>query len=107
MPNFSEEAPPFILDTDASAFAVGGVLSQRQEDGLERPVVFASHALTASQKNYEATKREMFALVHFVKYFRSYLLGKRFTVRMDHRPLLWLKSFKEPHGLVARWIQVL
>ena len=49
----------------------------------------------------------MYALVHFVKYFRSYLLGKQFVARMDHRPLLWIKTFKEPQGLVARSIQVL
>ena len=107
MPDFSPSASPFVLDTDASAFAVGGVLSQKQADGIERPIAYASHALTRSQRNYEATKREMYALVHFAKYFRPYLLGKQFVVRMDHRPLLWLKSFKEPQGMVARWIQVL
>ena len=85
MPDFSLLAPPFIVDTDASATAIGGVLSQRQPDGTERPIAYASQALTKSQRNYEATKREMYALVHFVKYFRSHLLGKQFVARMDHR----------------------
>ena len=39
---------PFILDTDASAFALGGVLSQKV-DGLERVIAFASKALSKSE----------------------------------------------------------
>ena len=102
-PNFSE---PFILDTDASNTAIGAVLSQRI-DGQEKVVAYASRALTKSERKYCVTRKELLAVVHFVKYFRHYLYGKRFTVRTDHGSLRWLLNFKNPEGQLARWIEVL
>ena len=58
-----------------------------------------------SERNCCATRAEMLALVEFVDYFRYYLLGKKFQVRTDHHTLRWLKSFKEPQGQVARWLE--
>ncbi len=43
---------PFILETDASAVAVGAVLKQRDEDGTEYPVQWYSHGLSKSERNY-------------------------------------------------------
>ena len=47
---------PFILDTDASLFAIGGALSQIQ-NGEERPIAFASKSLSTSQMNYCTTMK--------------------------------------------------
>lgn len=58
-PNFSES---FILATDASGDAIGAVLSQMR-DGFERPVAFASRQLTAPERNYSTTERELLAVV--------------------------------------------
>ena len=46
-------------------------------------------------------------MIHFVKYFRHYLYGKKFTVRIDHASLRWLMRFKEPEGQVARWLEII
>ena len=43
-------------------------------------------------------------MVYFVKYFKHYLLGRRFTVRTDHAALQWLRKVPEPVGQQARWI---
>ena len=40
------------LTADASAFGVRVVISHRMPDGTERPLIFASHPLTANEKNY-------------------------------------------------------
>jgi hypothetical protein len=53
------------------------------------------------------TRREMLAVVHFVKHFRPYLYGRHFTVRTDHSSLQWLHNFKEPEGQLARWLEIL
>lgn len=102
-PDFTKE---FILDTDASDYGIGAVLSQ-VIDGTERVVGFASKTLSKAERRYCVTRKELYALVHFVKYYRHYLVGKHFTVRTDHSSLQWLMRFKEPEGQVARWLEVL
>nr|VZH94052.1 unnamed protein product [Spirometra erinaceieuropaei] len=101
-PNISESAPPFILDTDASDVAIGAVLSQQQTDGLEHPLIFASQTLTKPERNYSTTRKELLAVVTFVKKFHHYLAGKRFILRTDHQALRWLENFKDPTGQLAR-----
>ena len=96
----------FVLDTDASLEGVGAVLSQIQ-DGEERVISFASRKLSRTQRNYCTTYRELLAVVMFVKQFHHYMWGRPFVVRTDHSSLLWLKRFKRPEGLLARWLSIL
>jgi hypothetical protein len=96
----------FILDTDASLSSVGAVLSQVQ-DGVERPISYASKTLSKTQRNYCTTMRELLAAVIFVKHFHHYLWGKKFILRTDHASLTWLTNFKEPEGMLARWLSIL
>ena len=103
-PRINDE--PFILDTDASEAAIGAELLQVQ-DGEERVISYGSYALTPSQRNYCVTRKELLAIVRFTRQFRHYLLGQRFYVRTDHSSLTWLLSFKNPSGLLARWLEEL
>jgi hypothetical protein len=96
----------FILDTDASAFGIGAVLSQIQE-GKERVIAYGSKALSRAEKNWCVTDRELFAVKHFTDHYRHYLLGRQFVVRTDHQALKWLFSLKEPKSRIARWIESL
>ena len=96
----------FILDTDASGYGIGAVLSQVQE-GRERVIAYGSKALTKEERRYCVTRKELLAVVHFVKQYRHYLYGKRFLVRTDHGALKYLFNFKDPQGQMARWLQVL
>ncbi|KAJ8381058.1 hypothetical protein SKAU_G00018360 [Synaphobranchus kaupii] len=64
-------------------------------------------ALSRSERNYATTKKELLAVVTFIKQFRHYLLGKRFTLRTDHSSLRWLHSFSQPEGQIARWLEQL
>ena len=97
---------PFILDTDASLYGVGAVLSQIQ-DGEEKVIAYGSKALSTSQQNYCTTMRELLAVVLFVKQYHHYLWGRHFLVRTDHASLTWLMNFKEPTGMLARWLSML
>ena len=54
----------FVLDMDASLFAVGGVLGQLQED-REVVIAYTSRSLRLSQRRYSTTRREMLAAVAF------------------------------------------
>ncbi|BHF62433.1 hypothetical protein SprV_0200541500 [Sparganum proliferum] len=103
LPNTQLDAPPFILDTDASGFAIGGVLSQCDETGAERPVCFASKTLTKPQRNYCTYRRELLALITFVKQFKPFLIGRHFIIRSDRKALQWLHKIKDAEGQLARW----
>ena len=73
---FPTEDGRFVLDTDASLFAVGGVLSHLQEEG-EVVIAYANHGLRLSQRRYCTNQREMLAAVVMCTHFRSYLRGER------------------------------
>ena len=68
---FPTESGDYVLDTDASNFGLGGVLSQIQ-NGQERVIAYCSRALRPSQRRYCTTKREMLATVSMCIQFRSY-----------------------------------
>lgn len=101
-PNFNE---PFILDTDASDVGIGGVLSQLDSEGRERPVAYGSRILTKPERRYCVTRRELLAVVTFIQMYRPYLAGRKFMLRTDHGSLTWLRNFKEPEGQLARWLE--
>ena len=87
----------FLLDTDANGDGIRAVLSQIQ-DGKERVIAYSSKSLNAAERNYCVTRKELWAVVYYVKHFRYYLYGQHFTIRTDHGTLKWLHRFKEPEG---------
>jgi len=95
-----------ILDTDASDVAVGVVLSQ-MVDGVENPIAYFSRVLNNTQRNYCPTRRELFAVITSLQHFRHYLLGNKVILRTDYHSLKWLRTFKRPEGILARWIETL
>ena len=52
---FPTESGDYVLDTDASNFGLGGVLSQIQND-QERVIAYCSRALRPYQRKYYTTK---------------------------------------------------
>lgn len=93
---------PFVLTTDASNVAVGAVLSQGKI-GNDKPVAYASRTLSDTESRYSTIERELLAIVWAVKHFRPYLYGKKFFIYTDHRPLIWLRSLKDPSSKLTRW----
>ena len=73
----------YILDTDASDTSIGAVLSQVQ-NGEERVIACASRTYNKSERNYCTTKKELLAVVYFIRQFKQYLLGSRFLIRTNH-----------------------
>ena len=82
-----------VLDTDASNYGMGAVLSQIQDDS-EKVVCFFGKSFSGPERNYCVTRRELLAIVMSIKHFHHYLYGRRFTVRTDHGALRWLLNFK-------------
>ena len=103
---YPEPDLPYIVDTDASNEASGGVISQIQ-NGRERPIAYFSKTFSTEERNYCVTRRELLAVVRAVKQFRPYLYGRTFRLRTDHESLTWMVKLKDPRGQVARWIEEL
>ena len=101
----------FILDTDASGYAIGGVLSQEQRDEEgnieERVISYGSRTLQKCERRYCTRRRELLAIVHFVKHFKPYLYGRECLIRTDHASLRYIKKLKDPNEQFSRWIETL
>lgn len=97
-PDFSK---PFILTTDASGFACGAVLSQIV-DGEDRPIAFASKPFTKGEVNKITKEQELIAIHWGVKHFYPYLYGTFFTIKSDHKSLIYLFSLKDPSSRLTR-----
>src|SRR5208282_1522286 len=93
----------YYLDTDASDIGLGAVLSQMQ-DGVERPIAYASRSLNNAERIYCTTRKELLAVVYGLKQYRQYLLGRPFVIRTDHSSLQWLRRIPEPMAQQARWL---
>ena len=104
LPQFGPESGEFTLRCDASGEGLGAVLFQTQ-GGVDRVISYASHRLSKSQRSYSTTKLELLACVTFVDHFRHFLLGKKFRLVTDHASFQWLVNFRNPSGMLARWLE--
>ena len=95
-----------MVDTDASNFAMGAVLSQHQQ-GQEKVLAYFSKSFSKEERNNCVTRRELLAIVSTLKQYHHYLYGSKITVRTDHGALRWLLSFKKPEGQLARWLEIM
>lgn len=97
-PNFDDDNT-FILQTDASGYAIGSVLCNNDN----RPIAFASRSLNKATIRYPTIEKELLAIVWSVKYFRPYLFGRRFIIRTDHKPLIYLFNQTNPSSRLAKF----
>jgi hypothetical protein len=93
------------IETDASKYAIAAILSQLQEDGHWRPVVFWSRKLIPAETRYETHDQELLAIVAAFKHWRHYLEGSTYTVEVltDHNNLVAFQKIKALNGRQARW----
>ena len=85
---------PFESMCDASDYAVGAVLGQRI-DKLPHVIHYASRTLNDAQLNYSTTEKELLAVVFALNNFRSYLLGSKIIIYLDHAALKYIFSKKK------------
>ena len=78
------------VETDASSFAISGIISQLQEDdGHWHPIAFWSWKMIDIETCYEAHDGELLAIIEIFKHWQHYLKGSRYPVIMksDHANL--------------------
>ena len=94
-----------MIDTDASAYELGSVLQQQQEE--DDPTSWAtvgdwSKTLTKEQRNYSATEREC-SVIWAALTLRPYIAGTKFVVRTEHNALRWMMTANDPQEHLMRW----
>ena len=94
---------PYILYTDACDHAIGGILCQEDENGVERPLQYISAQLTSTQRRWATIEKECWAVVYCLDKLRCYLLGADFVVYTDHKPLLSLFTSQMNNTKIQRW----
>ncbi|KAL6326188.1 hypothetical protein AAG906_001583 [Vitis piasezkii] len=97
---------PFELMCDASDFAIGAVIGQR-EDGKPYVIYYASKTLNEAQRNYTTTEKELLAVVFALDKFCAYLVGSFITVFTDHLALKYLLTKQDAKARLIRWILLL
>ena len=83
-----------ILSADASSYGIGAVLRQRQQNGDLRPISYISRALTDTEQRYAQIEKEALGITCTCERFQDYLIGMRFHIETDHKPLIPLFSSK-------------
>lgn len=60
------------------------------DDGSKRPIGFVSTILSVAEKNYAVLQNEALSIVWSISKFSQYLIGQKFKISTDHKPLLSL-----------------
>jgi transposase InsO family protein len=96
---------PFRVETDASDFAMGAILSQADEHGDWRPVAYFSKALQPAERNYDVHDKELLSVVRALEMWRPYLEGSphRVDIFSDHRNLEFFMTTRDLNRRQARW----
>jgi len=94
---------------DASDFALGAILSQRDKEGRLHPVAFHSRKFQPVEINYEIHDKELLAIVDAFKHWRRYCQGATHQVQVlsDHHNLEYFTTTKVLNRRQARWAQEL
>ena len=102
-PNYDQ---PFFLEVDASQFATGAILSQKDERGRLRPVGSISHSFTLAERNYDIHDRELLAIIHGLRAWRHILLSSPHvvTIYTDHKNLTYYRHAQRIARQVARYL---
>ena len=99
LPDFTKS---FLVITDASGQAIGGVLTQEG-----RPVAYTSRKLRLHELNYPTHDLELLAVIHALKIWRHYLLGRKFELHTDHKSLKWIFTQPDLNMRQRRWMELL
>lgn len=78
---YHDPSKPLCLSVDASFKGLGAVLLQD-----EKPLAYASRALTPTQQLYAQIEKKTPAIVYGVQNFYQYIYGRTKNVETDHKP---------------------
>jgi hypothetical protein len=106
---YPDHEKPFILETDASGFAWGAVLSQEDKEGNWRPIACISRGFADAETRYLTHDRELLAIIRALEALRHWLLGTKHpvTVLTDHNNLRYFRTKQLLNPRHVRWMGIL
>ena len=93
---------PTKISADASSYGLGAVLLQKNEERQWKPVAFASRTLSETERRYAQIEKEALATTWACEKFSNYVIGVKFTIETDHKPLVPLLGYKDLDKLPPR-----
>ena len=104
---YPDQDREFDLETDASEFAVGGVISVKCDDGEFRPIAYMLHSITPPERNYPIHDKEMLAIIKATEAWHHYLKATpyAFEIHTDHNNLLYFMKSQNLSKQQAHWQQ--
>ena len=97
-----------VMEADSSGYAVGGVLSQYDDEGLLRPCAYFSRKNTPAECNYEVHDKELLAIICCLKEWESELISvQKFRIITDHRNLRYFATLRRLTERQMRWADIL
>nr|CAH7717818.1 unnamed protein product [Callosobruchus chinensis] len=94
----------FYISSDASHFAVAGCLFQLTDEGERRVIAYTSSTLRGSQLRYTVTEKEMLAVIHCLRQWRTLVLGRELVIYCDHKALSFALTCRLRSARLSRWI---
>lgn len=94
---------PFEIMADASDQAIGAVLGQKQGKNVH-VIYYASKSLNSAQISYTTTEKELLAIVYALDKFRSYLIGNKVIIYIDHKALRYMLNKDNAKPRLLRWL---
>jgi hypothetical protein len=100
-----DHSKPFQIESDASKYASGAVLTQTDINGDRHPVAFLSKTFTDTEQRYKIYDRELLGIVRALKEWRHYIqgLGHMTLIHTDHRNLTYFRKAQKLSDRQARW----
>jgi hypothetical protein len=92
------------LYTDASKYAIGGWLGQKDAQDQLRPIVFYSRKMTREELGYPVQEQELLALIAMVETHPYYIGGAEVIAHVDHKPLEHLQTQPILSNRQVRWV---
>ena len=91
-----DSSKKIIVETDASDYALGGVLLQEIADQL-KPIAYYSRKFSPPEINYEVHDKELLAIIACFYKWRPFLLGTTIPVQViiDHQNLLHFSTLRK------------
>ena len=89
------------VSADASSYGLGAVLMQKQNSQW-KPIAYASRSMNETEQRYAQIEKEALATTWACEKFSTYILGLKFSIETDHKPLVPLLGTKQLDKLPPR-----